>query len=78
MGKGQSCLQKRSNTCKIGTLADSRDSGESRQHTAYPGNNICQKCGGKNGLWVLHKISNKTYAENMKKIVGAVWELLAK
>ena len=34
-----------------------------------------QKCGGKTGLWVLHEIVNKTYADNMRKIVGAVWEL---
>ena len=47
-------------------------------HTPYPGNNMCQKCGGKTGLWVLHEIVNKTYAEIMKKIVGAVWELPAK
>ena len=40
----------------------------------YPGNNMCQKYGGKTGLWVLHEIVNKTYDENMKKIVGAVWE----
>ena len=47
-------------------------------HTIYPGNNMCQKCGRKSGLWVLHEIMNKAYAENMKKIVGAVWELPAK
>ena len=47
-------------------------------HTIYPGNNMCQKCGRKSGLWVLHEIVNKTYAENMKKIVGAFWELPAK
>ena len=51
---------------------------EITEHTIYPGNNICQKCGGKTGLWVLHEMINKTYAENMKKIVGAVWELPAK
>ena len=39
---------------------------------------MCQKCGHKSGLWVLHEIVNKTYAENMKKIVGAVWELPAR
>ena len=39
---------------------------------------MCQKCGGKSGLWVLHEIVNKTYAKNMKKNVGAVWELHAK
>ena len=48
------------------------------QHTIYPGNNVCQKCGHKSGLWVLHEMINKTYAENMKKIVGAIWELPAK
>ena len=37
-----------------------------------PGNNICQKWGRKSGLWVLHEMVNKTYAENVKKIVGAV------
>jgi hypothetical protein len=36
-------------------------------HTIYPGNNMCQKCGLKSGLWVLHEIVNKKYAENMKK-----------
>ena len=36
------------------------------------------KCGHKSGLWDPHEIVNKTYAENMKKIVGAVWELPAK
>ena len=39
---------------------------------------MCQKFGRKSGLWVLHEIVNKIYAKNMKKIVGAVWELLAK
>ena len=39
-------------------------------HTIYPGNNMCQKCGRKSGLWVLHEIVNKTYAENMKKNCG--------
>ena len=37
-----------------------------------------KKCGRKSGLWVLHEIVDKTYAENMKEIVGAVWELPAK
>ena len=46
--------------------------------TIYPDDNICQKCGRKSGLWVLHETVNKTNAENMKKIVGAVWELPAK
>ena len=46
--------------------------------TIYPDDNICQKCGRKSGLWVLHETVNKTNAENMKKIVGAVCELPAK
>ncbi len=33
---------------------------------------------GKSGLWVLHEMVNKAYAENMKKNVGAIWELPAK
>ena len=41
-------------------------------HTIYPGNNMCQKCGPKSGLWVLHEIVIETYAENMKKNVGAI------
>ena len=49
-----------------------------RNHTIYPDNNMCRKCGCKSGLWVLHEIVNKTYAENMKKIVAAVLELPAK
>ena len=35
-----------------------------------------QKCGGDFGLWVLYEI--KKYPENMRKIVGAVWELPGK
>ncbi len=31
---------------------------------------MCQKCEGKSGLWVLHEMVNKTYAENMKKNRG--------
>ena len=39
-----------------------------------------QKCwpGQYCGLWVLSEIIQKIYAENMKKIMGAVWELPAK
>ena len=37
-----------------------------------------QICGGDFGLWVLNEINKKIYPENMKKIVGAVWELAAK
>ena len=47
-------------------------------HTAYSRNNMCQKCGGDCGLWVLIDITRKIYPENMKKIVGALWELPAK
>ena len=34
-----------------------------------------QKCGGNCGLWVLNEIVKKTYPENLRKIVGAVWKL---
>ena len=37
-----------------------------------------QKFEGNCGLWVLNKIVKKTYPENLKKVVGAVWKLLAK
>ena len=33
---------------------------------------------GNCGLWVRNEILKKTYPENLKKIVGAVWELPAK
>ena len=36
-----------------------------------------QKCEGNCSLWVLNEIIKKTYPENLKKIVGAVWELPA-
>ena len=47
-------------------------------HTIYIRNNMGQKCEGNCGLWVLHEILKKTYPENLKKIVGAVWELPAR
>ena len=47
-------------------------------HTTYSRNNMCQKCGGNCGLWVPLEIIQKIDPENMKKIVGAVWELPAK
>ena len=37
-----------------------------------------QKCEGNCGLWVPNEILKKSYPENLKKIVGAVWELPAK
>ena len=46
--------------------------------TIYTRNNMCQKCEGNCGLWVLNEIVKETYPENLKKIVGAVWELPAK
>ena len=51
---------------------------EELEHTTYSRNNICQKCEGNCGLWVLNEIIKKTFPENLKKIVGAVWELPAK
>ena len=47
-------------------------------HTIYTRNNMGQKCEGNCGLWVLNEIIEKIYPENLKKIVGAVWELPAK
>ena len=40
-------------------------------HTTYSRNNMCQKCGGDCGLWVLHEIILKTYPENLKKNCGS-------
>ena len=37
-----------------------------------------QKCEGNCGLWVHNEIIKKIYPENLKKIVGAVWDLPAK
>ena len=34
-----------------------------------------QKCEGNCGLWDPNEILKKTYPENLKKIVVAVWEL---
>ena len=39
---------------------------------------MCQKWEGDCGLWVLNEIIFKKYAESLKKIMGAVWELPAK
>ena len=47
-------------------------------HTTYTRNNMCQKCEGNCELWVLNEIIKKVNPENLKKIVGAVWELPAK
>ena len=47
-------------------------------HATYARNNMGQKCEGNCGLWVLNEIIKKIYPENLKKIVGAVWELPAK
>ena len=47
-------------------------------HTIYTRNNMGQKCEGNCGLWVLNEILKKTYPENLKKIVGAFWEIPAK
>ena len=47
-------------------------------HTPYSWNIMCYKSEGNCGLWVLNEITLKKYAESLKKIVGAVWELPAK
>ena len=49
-----------------------------RFHTIYTRNNMGQKSEGNYGLWVLNEILKESYPENLKKIVGAVWELPAK
>ena len=49
-----------------------------RSHTTYSWNIKWKKYAGISGLWVLNEIIQKKYPENMKKIVGAVWELLPK
>ena len=47
-------------------------------HTIYTRNNMGLKCEGDCGLWVLNEIIKKRYPEYLKKMVGAVWKLLAK
>ena len=47
-------------------------------HTIFSRNNMGQKCEGNCGLWVLNEIIKKICPENLKKIVGVVWELPAK
>ena len=49
----------------------------SNTHTTYSRNNIGQKCEGNCGLWVLNEMLKERNPENLKKIVGAVWELPA-
>jgi len=38
---------------------------------------VCQGCEGVCGLWVLVEVIKNKYPENVKGIVGAVWELPA-
>ena len=47
-------------------------------HTAYSWNIMRQKWEGDCGLWVLIEMIKNIYAESLKKIVGAIWELPAK
>ena len=47
-------------------------------HTTCTRNNMCQKCEGDCGLWILNEMILKKYPENMKKIVEADWKLPAK
>ena len=60
------------------TVAFLSSNGSKLMHTIYTRNDMGQKCEGNCGLWVLDKILKKTYPENLKKILGAVWELPAK
>ena len=39
---------------------------------------MCQKWESDCGLWVLNEMIKQIFAGNLKKIVGAVWELPAK
>ena len=50
----------------------------STTHTPYSRIIMCQKWEGDCGLWDINEIIKKIYAESLKKIVGAVWELPAK
>ena len=43
----------------------------------YSRYNMGQKCEDTYGLWVLNVIMKKIYPENLKKIMGAIWELPA-
>ena len=47
-------------------------------HTTYTRNIMCLKCGGDCGLLVLNEMIKKIYPENLRNIVGALWELPAK
>ena len=47
-------------------------------HTIYTKNNMGQKCEGNCGLWAFNEMVRKINPENLKKIVGAIWELSAK
>ena len=47
-------------------------------HTIYTKNNMGKKCEGDCGLLVLNEMVKKIYPENLKKIVGAVWDLPVK
>ena len=47
-------------------------------HTTYSRKNMGQKCEGNLWFGVLNEKVKRIYPENLKKIVGAVWELPAK
>ena len=64
-------------SCKIRAVEIWGRVGQS-PHTAYSRNIMCQKWEGDCGLWVPNEKIFKKYAESLKKIVGAVWELPAK
>ena len=64
---------------KFFRLVEKQDSKYSDpKHITYSWNIMCQKWEGDCGSWVLYEIIIKKYAESLKKIVGAVWELPAK
>ena len=58
---------------------DAKQSKRLNVHTPTIPEILCvKKCEGNWGLWVLNEILEKTYPENLKEILGAVWELPAK
>ena len=47
-------------------------------HATYIRNDMGQKCEGNYGLWAPNEVIKKIYPENLKKIMGALWELPAR
>ena len=54
---------------------DDEDNDKMRQDSFHTRKNMGQKCEGNCDLWVLNEIIENIHPENLKKMVGAVWEL---